>query len=276
MTGYLAFASDLHSDPDTSSDRLAQQLATTVDSKAVLLFADRNRTMGRSRLTPDHKVFWKLVEQHKIAVRFEPTRYGHRLGYENTLPLWTVGSTGWSTGGAISLVRVFADRIEMAEVRDPTHRVFSLSVPNPVNAARLTSVLDDPYGCPSYSQDLQLKPDFTFALVSDPQFDREANREYLIKKSEVAITELNRLNPAMVFVAGDLVNNNLPEEWEIFNRVFAKLKPRRHVVPGNHDVLFNYNFIEQSYSSAPKRKPEYAAIVKRALVAAKKEGFTAP
>ncbi len=49
----------------------------------------------------------------------------------------------------------------------------------------------------------------------------------------------------MVFIAGDLVNNNLPEKWEIFNRVFAKLKPPRHVVPGNHDVLFNYSFVER-------------------------------
>jgi len=272
----LAFSSDLHGEPEAASQRLEQQLAKVRDSKAVLLFANRDRTMGRSRLTPDHRRFWSLVEQYEIAARFEPTRYGHRLGYEDTLPLWTVGSTGWSTGGAITLARVYADRIEMAEIRDPTHLAFSLTVPNPVRANRMPPVADDPYGCPSYSQDLKLKPDFTFALVSDPQFDREANREYLVKRAEAAIAELNRLNPAMVFIAGDLVNNNLPEEWEIFNRVFAKLKPPRHVVPGNHDVLFNYSFVEQSYSSAPEKKPEYAAIVKKALAAAEKEGFTGP
>lgn len=272
----LAFTSDLHGDPDSASERLAKQLADVPNSKAVLLFANRDRTMGRSRLTPDHEHFWNVIDKSKVAARFEPTRYGHRLGYEKTLPLWTVGSTGWSTRGAISLVRVFDDRIEMAEVRDATHRTFSLSVPNPVRASRLASVADDPYGCPSYSQDLKLKPDFTFALVSDPQFDREANRDYLINKAQAAITDLNRLNPAMVFVAGDLVNNNLPEEWEIFNRIFAKLKPLRHVVPGNHDVLFNYNFVEQSYSSAPQKKPEYAAIVKKALAAAEQEGFKGP
>lgn len=272
----LAFTSDVHTNPDAATKRLKEQLAAVGESKATLLFADQDRTMGRSRLMMDHKSFWPLIESSKVAVQFEPTRYGHRLGYRNTLPLWTVGSTGWSTGGAVSVVRVFADRIEMAEVRSANQQTFSLTVPNPVRADRLASVVDDPFGCPSYSQDLKLKPDFTFALVSDPQFDREANREYLIKKAETAIVELNRLKPSMVFVAGDLVNNNLPEEWKIFNRVFDKLKPPRHLVPGNHDVLFNYDFIEQSYASAPKKKPEYAAIVAKALASAKTEGFTGP
>ena len=70
------------------------------------------------------------------------------------------------------------------------------------------------------------------------------------------------------------MNNNLPEEWELFNRIFAELKPPRHVVPGNHDVLFNYDFVEASYSAAPKNKPEYAKIVRQALEAAADEGFT--
>ena len=90
----------------------------------------------------------------------------------------------------------------------------------------------------SYSADLAAKPKFTFALVSDPQFDRKRGRAALIQTSEAAIRELNRLSPDMVFVAGDLVNNNLQEEWEIFNRIFAKLKPRRYFAPGNHDALF--------------------------------------
>jgi Icc-related predicted phosphoesterase len=272
----LAFSNDLHADPDTATRRLEQQLQDDGDRSTVLLFAARDRTMGRSRLSEDHQMFWSLVDRHKIAVRFEPTRYGHRLGYENTLPLWTVGSTAWSTRGAITLVQVFADRIEMAEVGDASRRDFSLSVPNPTGAARMTRLADAPYGSPSHSRALAQKPDFTFALVSDPQFDRQTNRDYLIKKAEAAIIELNQLKPAMVFVAGDLVNNNLPEEWEIFNRVFAKLEPPRHVVPGNHDVLFNYDFVEKSYATAGEKNPEYAALVAKALAAAKGDGFGGP
>lgn len=271
----LAFADDLHTDPDQATRRLEQQLGPG-NRGAVLLFAARDRTMSRSRLNDDHEPFWSLVDRHRVAVRFEPTRYDHRLGYENTLPLWTVGSTAWSTRGAITLLRVFGDRVEMAQVGDAVRRDFSLSVPNPAGADRMTRADDDPYGCPSYSQALRQKPDFTFALVSDPQFDRQANRDYLIQKAEAAIVELNRLKPAMVFVAGDLVNNNLPEEWKIFNRVFAKLQPPRHVVPGNHDVLFNYDFVEKSYSSAAEKKPEYAVLVAKALSDAKGEGFQGP
>jgi hypothetical protein len=240
------------------------------------LFSGKDRGGPRSKLTPTHDRFWKLVERQHVAVRFEPTRYNHQTGYTNTLPSWTVGSTGWSTRGAITVARVFADRIEMSQVADLAQPTFTLTVPNPVTQPRLAAAQDDPFGCPSYTEDLARKPDFTFALVSDPQFDRELNRGYLIQKADAAIAELNRLNPAMVFVAGDLVNNNLPEEWQLFNEMFSKLKPPRHVVPGNHDVLFNYDFVEASYSSAPTKRPDYAAIVKEALAAAKKEGFSGP
>ena len=272
----LAFTSDLHTDPDSSVGRLDTQLAAIERSRAVLLFADLDRTMGRSRLTPSHDAFYSLVEHHHVAVRISPTRYGHRVGYEKTLPLWTVGSTGWSTRGAVTLIRVFEDRVEMAEVAAPTQQNFTLTIPNPIESPRMPSAEGDPFGSPSYSEDLRSKPDFTIALVSDPQFDRERNRDYLIQKAEAAIRDLNRLNPAIVVVAGDLVNNNLPEEWQIFNRVFGELKPPHHVVPGNHDVLFNYDFVEASYLSAPERNPEYAEIVRKALAAAEKEGFTGP
>lgn len=270
----LAFATDLDADPDAATTRIEEQLATIAESKAVLLFSGKDRSVPRSKLTADHAGFWTLVERRRMAVRFDPTRYGHRLEYTNSLPIWTVGSTAWTTRGAITVVRVFADRIEMAEVNDLSAPAFSLVIPNPVTRPRLPTAEDDPFESPSYSQDLALKPDFTFALVSDPQFDREQSRQYLIDKATAAISELNRLKPAMVLVAGDLVNNNLPEEWELFNHHFSALEAPRHVVPGNHDVLFNYDFVEESYSSAPTRNPEYAAIVKRALADAAKEGFT--
>lgn len=273
---HLGFTSDLHADPDAATERLNKQLTAAGDAKGVLLFADLNRVMPRSKLTPAHEAFQRLIEQHHVAARLSPTRYGHMPGYENTLPIWTVGSTAWATRGAVTLIKVFADRVEMAEVSEPDASTFSLTIPNPVTVPRMASAADDSFGCPSYSEDLKLKPNFSFALVSDPQFDREASREYLITKATAAIRELNRLDPEFVLVAGDLVNNNLPEEWELFNQLFSELKPPKHVVPGNHDVLFNYDFIEASYSSAPEKKPEYAKIVKQALADAAKEGFTGP
>ena len=273
---HLGFSSDLHSAPDAATERLEKQLTAAGEAKAVLLFDEVNRTMGRSTLTPTHQKFWGLVEQHHVAAKLSPTRYGHALGYTNTLPSWTVGSTAWSTRGAVTLVTVFKDRVEMAQVSDPSSAAFSLTIPNPVTSPRMNPAEHDPFGCPSLSEDLKEKPDFTFALISDPQFDRETGRDTLIKKAEATIRDLNQLNPAFVLVAGDLVNNNLPEEWELFNRIFAELKPPKHVVPGNHDVLFNYDFIEASYSTAPEKKPEYAMIVNQALAAAAKEGFTGP
>jgi 3',5'-cyclic AMP phosphodiesterase CpdA len=275
---HLVFADDLHRAPDTATALIEQQLSRTGETKAIILLGGKaGNEFSRSRLTTTHAAFWSLIETHKIALRIEPTRYNHQVGFERSLPIWTVGSTAWSARGAVSVVRVFSDSIEIAEVTDPTQPVFSLRVPNPVTAARLPEVADDPYGCPTYSADLAAKPEFTFALVSDPQFDRVKNRATLISRATAAIDELNRLKPAMVYIAGDLVNNNLPEEWDLFNQTFARLIPPWYAAPGNHDVLFNYDFVEASHSSAPEKYPDYDAIVKRAVDAvAKQENLTGP
>ncbi|MFP6676415.1 MAG: metallophosphoesterase [Pirellulaceae bacterium] len=270
----LLFANDLHANPSAAVDRMTEQLKN-VESKAVLVFAGKETEFSRSKLTSVHP-FWNFIKRSKVAARFDPTRYSHQILYEKSLPIWTVGSSAWSARGAVTVIRIYTDRVTMTELRSLAKQSFSISIPNPVTRDRLKTAENDEYQSPSYSENLAKGPAFTFALVSDPQFDRERNRDTLIRKAENAIQDLNRLDPQIVFVAGDLVNNNLPEEWAIFNEVFSKLKPNRTVVPGNHDVLFNYNFVEATYASAAQKNPRYAAIVKQALDAAAKEGFSGP
>jgi len=273
----LVFASDLHTDTESACTRIERQLnaAAKPPAEAVLLF-NAHPFRGRTKRDLDNSKFWPLIEKFKIAGEFEATRYGARERLIKTLPSWTVGSTGWSTRGTITRIQVFSDRIEVSQYSDPDQKTFALSAPNPVRSKRFDRVEDDPYGSLSYSAELKKKPNFTVALISDPQFDRERNRQTLINRAEAGIAELNRLDPDLVFITGDLVNNNLPEEWDLFNDIFAKLKPRHYVVPGNHDVLFNYDFIEANYSSAPEKKPNYATLVKLALVRAQKDGFKGP
>ena len=271
----LLFAGDAHEDPGGAADRLERQLRSAGKAKAVLLFGGRPGN-GRSVLNPQENRFWTFVERRRVAVRIEPTRYGHQLQYERTLPIWYVGSTAWSARGAVSVFRVYKDRIEAAEIREVSQPAYTLTVPNPVTRPRMKPAAEDPYGCPPYSEDLASKPDFTFALVSDPQFDREKNRESLIRKARAAIDELNRLSPALVLVTGDLVNNNLPEEWRLFNEVFSALKPPRTVMPGNHDVIFNSSFVEKMYEDYQSRNKEYAAKVRKAVEEAAREGFKGP
>ena len=272
----LVFASDLHGTPDKASFRIRQQLSEAPKSKGVLLFADRDGEFKPSNLKSDYAAFFSIVNDYKIGMRFDPTRYDYRVGMENTLPIRKVGSLAWSQRGSVALIKVYEDRIDVAQVSEPEEPVYVLSVPNPVTRPRLPRVEDDPYECPSYTEDLALKPDMTFALISDPQFDRRHNRDLLIKRANDGIRELNRFAPSVVCVAGDLVNNNLPEEWRLFQEHFEKLKPRLEPVAGNHDVLFNYDFVEPLYASAVKEAPEYAKLVADAVDKASGEGFKGP
>ena len=277
----LVFASDLHGKPDASSSRIRTQLSQASQSKAspakaVLLFADRDGEFKRSVLNTEHEAFFSIVNEFKVAIRFDPIRYGYRVRCENTLPVRSVGSLAWSERGSVALVRVYDDRVEVAQVSDPEQPTFSLVVPNPVTRPRLPRVEDDRYECPSYSEDRAAKPDMTFALISDPQFDRKTNRNLLIQLADAGIQELNRFAPDVVLAAGDLVNNNLPEEWKLFQKHFGLLKPPLEVVAGNHDVLFNYNFVESLYASASKAAPEYAKLVAAAVKDASDEGYNGP
>jgi hypothetical protein len=75
----LLFADDLHLTPDTATTRIKQQLAKIEKPQAVLLFGGKaGNEFSRSKLTAKHAAFWSMIETHKIALRFEPTRYSHQ------------------------------------------------------------------------------------------------------------------------------------------------------------------------------------------------------
>ncbi len=273
----LFFADDLVSATDKACDRIEEQVAQLGEKfTASLLISARPSAGAKSSKLKNESRFWSLVEKQRVAVELAPTRYGHQISLNRSLPRWTVGSVGWATRGAVTRVRVFKDRIELAEYLDPDTPVFVLNLPNPVAVPRLSDVEKDPYRCLSYTTELAKKPDFTVALISDPQFDRERSRDTLLQKARDGVADLNRLKPDLVLITGDLVNNNLPEEWDLFNEVFSKLEPKYYTMPGNHDVLFNYDFVESMYASAPEKNPEYAAQVKEAVQQAAKEGFKGP
>ncbi|MBH58161.1 MAG: hypothetical protein CMJ82_13370 [Planctomycetaceae bacterium] len=272
----LVFASDLHGNPEVATARIQTQLSNVSNPKAVLLFGDRDGEFKRSNLTPDYKPFNELVNTFNIAMRFDPIRYGYRVHCENTLPVRSIGSLSWSERNSVALARVYNDRIDVAQVSDPEQPAYSLVVPNPVTQDRLPLVDDDPYKCPSYTQDRAASPDLTFALISDPQFDRKVNRDLLIQRATAGIAELNLFEPDVVCVSGDLVNNNLPEEWKLFRQYFDTIKSPLELVAGNHDVLFNYNFVEALYADAPKQSPDYARLVAEAVDDAEQDGFSGP
>jgi predicted phosphodiesterase len=82
----------------------------------------------------------------------------------------------------------------------------------------------------------------TFIHMADPQFGmytRDQSFEHETANFEFAIATANRLKPAFVVVAGDLINEpgNAAQAAE-YQRVAARLDPKIRLfnVPGNHDV----------------------------------------
>lgn len=229
-------------------ESLADGLGKSKDAKAVLLFGgpDYPAIKDQKSATPQQKKYWRAIHDHRVAVRLI-NGHSHVVSYNDSLPVWTVPSSGWSYSPkfAVALITVYPKRIELTLIRDEFQPTQSLTVPNPVAADRLPTAGNDPFGIPTYSQDLASKPELTFVQLSDSQFDdgslprygaRYASDEQM---NELAVTQVNRLNPPMVFMTGDLTNKNTETEWKTFQRIYGKLKAPLYAMPGNHDTLYD-------------------------------------
>ena len=108
----------------------------------------------------------------------------------------------------------------------------------------MVTAADDPYGLPTYSRDLALKPDLTFVQLSDSQLDDGSNAKRAARYAAAermngaAVAEVNRLNAAFVFMTGDLVNKDTVAEWRTFNDIYSGLTAPLYTLPGNHDLLY--------------------------------------
>ena len=229
-------------------DNLKTGLAKSDGTKAVLLFSqlDHRPITDPKSATAAQIGYWDAIHKHKVAVRIAGG-HAHTVTYTDSLPYWSIPSSGWSYSPKwpIALITVYDKYIELDLVHDGGQPLQRLVIPNPVAAPRMVKAMDDPYGVPTYSEDLKRKPNLTFIQLSDSQFDdgsvprygaRYANDEQM---NELAAAQVNRLNPALVFMTGDLTNKNTKAEWTTFNRIYSTLKMPFYPVPGNHDTLYD-------------------------------------
>ena len=231
---------------ESALNQMKTGLAKTQDAEAVLLFSDLDFPTPKDpkSMSAIQKQFWNLIHDHKVAVRFTGG-HSHSVGLVDSLPYWSIPSSGWSYSPKwpIALISVYTKRIELDLVHDGFQPPQQLVVPNPVAAERMVKADADPYGIPTYSEDLKRKPELTFIQLSDSQFDDGTVPRYAARyafdeqMNELAAAQVNRLNPPLVFMTGDLTNKNTQVEWETFNRIYSKLKMPFYPVPGNHDTL---------------------------------------
>jgi len=248
---HLQFA-PLYENTGAAQQQTLQQIKTGLrssrDAKAVLLFSELEfpaiqDPAAASKLQRD---YWGLMNEFKVAARLAGG-HAHTVSYTDRLPFWSIPSSGWSYSPKwpLALISVYQQRIELDLVHDGFQPLQRLVIPNPVAAERLPKAADDPYGVPTYSEDLQRKPELTFVQLSDSQFDDGTVPRYAARyaydepMNELAVQQVNRLHPPLVFMTGDLTNKNTPAEWATFQRIYSKLKMPLYPVPGNHDTLYD-------------------------------------
>ena len=82
---------------------------------------------------------------------------------------------------------------------------------------------------------------FTFVQMSDPQIgfsDETPGYAYTDSLMKTAVEKANALDPAFVFITGDLVNDPAnPVQDSIYRGRLAEILAPVYAVPGNHDYL---------------------------------------
>ncbi|HOJ40081.1 MAG TPA: metallophosphoesterase, partial [bacterium] len=224
-------------------DWLDKESTLAESPEAVLLFGQLGSFL---RQPAGHQLellqrFRLRCQENRVAAALTPG-HSHTCELVSNLPVWSAPTAGWpGEGNALGIVTVFPERIELSLCRSQQPWQ-TLTVPNPVKTARFDPG-KDPYLLPPYSQDLAEKPELTFVLSGDPQFDdltveRHKSRfSAVVTMNRALVEELNRLKPELVFVAGDLTNKHTPAEWQLFQETYRQLKMPVYLVAGNHDRL---------------------------------------
>ena len=248
---HLQFTSLVETQTATGQQAILKQMATGLaqaeKAPAVLLFggSDIREPSDQASPTSIQARYWKLMKEKKVAARFIPG-HSHTVRLDGRVPTWSIPSSGWSYSPKwpLAIIEVFKETINLNLVAEAGQPLQRLVIPNPVDAERIMNAKDDPFGSPTYSEDLKLNPELTFIQLSDSQFDDGTLPLYRSrfamdeKMNQLAAAQCNRLKPAMIFMTGDLTNKNTKTEWETFNRIYSKLNAPFYPVPGNHDTLY--------------------------------------
>ena len=235
-------------------DSVRQGLGQKNLVKGVLLFGGPEVNEIADDITPSklQADYWKAIHDHRVGIRFT-AGHAHTIRYQDRLPIFSLPSTGWSYSPkfALALITVYEKKIEVTLVRDASQPVQSIVVPNPVAAPRMPRAKDDQYQVPTLTEDLAKKPELTFVQLSDSQFDDKTLSRYTARyhydeqMNKLAVKQVNRLNPSMVFMTGDLTNKNTETEWKTFGDIYGKLKPTLYAMPGNHDTLYDRSKLDE-------------------------------
>lgn len=82
--------------------------------------------------------------------------------------------------------------------------------------------------------------EFTIVQITDPQFGFISENKGISEESilyEKAVNRINGLDPAFVFITGDLVHDRANKaQWDEFRRLTSQMDSKVYVTPGNHDI----------------------------------------
>lgn len=90
--------------------------------------------------------------------------------------------------------------------------------------------------------------DHLFVHVSDIHVGRGERGEFMPKKLETCIDEVNELAPELVILTGDLTMWGLKEDYMAAKKYVDMFKPETLVIPGNHDARYmGYLYFEEFF-----------------------------
>jgi len=253
----------------------AKNLSKKGAKELVLFMSEIPATRSQTALVP----FPKWYAEHNVTLVLGLNGSAdkfYRAGKTTVIAVQSLNARN-SLDGSYAFCSVYGNRIEVqmrvrgftsmpTQVQLQDQNFYFAVVPRASNASAGTSaqVVDE---LPAWLGD----PEFTFAVVGDPQVDyvRKKREDVLFSYGTYDYSSLPHFadelghitahRPEVLVVPGDLTNYNNPIEWEWLMRHLRQLRDMKlFLVPGNHDWVRRPEGVEEFYGLFEKHTGQKA------------------
>lgn len=96
----------------------------------------------------------------------------------------------------------------------------------------------------TFAQGRDSEKTYSFRIVQISDLQPVPGNEEMFQRASRSVELVNRLNPDVVIVPGDITHSGTENEYERLQALLETIKAPMHIVPGNHDTIWPANEAE--------------------------------
>ncbi len=106
----------------------------------------------------------------------------------------------------------------------------------------------------TFAQDRDGEKTYSFRIVQISDTQPVPGDEEMFQRASRSVELVNRLNPDVVIVPGDITHSGAEDEYKRLKALLETIKAPMHIVPGNHDTIWPADESEKTLVAAALRR----------------------